>query len=108
MKRASFNFLKNKFNAIVGMTGSGKSTIVNIIMKFYDFASGTVLVGDHDIRTIDALWLRERIGFVGQEPIIFSGTIRENIVVGKENATEEEIWEVLAKVNLRDFVNSLP
>ncbi len=84
--------LKNKFNAIVGVTGSGKSTITQLIMKFYNPVRGQILIGNRNILDVDAKYLRERIGYVGQEPVLFSGTIRENVVVGKVEATDDEIW----------------
>ena len=108
LKDVSIKFLKNKFNAIVGATGSGKSTIAQLLLKFYSASEGEILIGGRNIQGLDADWLRERVGFVGQEPVLFSGTIRENVQVGKKDASDEEIWKALKKANLHDFVAQLP
>ena len=108
LKDVSIKFLKNKFNAIVGATGSGKSTIAQLLLKFYSASEGEILIGGRSIQGLDADWLRERMGFVGQEPVLFSGTIRENVLVGKEDASDEEVWGALRKANLGDFVAQLP
>jgi ABC-type multidrug transport system fused ATPase/permease subunit len=81
--------LKNKFNAIVGTTGSGKSTFTQLLMKTYPPNEGKVLIGGRNIEDVGTGWLREKIGYVGQEPTLFNGTLRENILVGKENATDD-------------------
>jgi ATP-binding cassette, subfamily B (MDR/TAP), member 1 len=78
----SFQFLRNKFNAIAGPTGSGKSTIVQLLLKYYSPTSGKILVDGEDIQELDEKLLRNQIGYVGQEPTLFSGTIRDNIKVG--------------------------
>lgn len=108
MKDITIKLLKNKFNAIVGSTGSGKSTIVQLLLKNYEVQSGSITVDGVDMTEIDAGWFRERIGYVGQEPTIFCGSIRENIKVGKADATDEEIFDSLKKAKLYDFVMQLP
>lgn len=100
--------LRNKFNAIVGATGSGKSTITQLLLKFYKPNEGRIFVGERDLADIDADWFRERVGYVGQEPTLFSGTLRENLTVGKADASDEEVWDALRKVNMFDFVMRLP
>lgn len=81
-------FLENKFNAIVGATGSGKSTIVQLLLKNYEIQKGTITIGRNNLAFIPAHWVRDKIGYVEQEPVIFAGTIRDNIRVGKADATD--------------------
>ena len=104
LKNVSIQLLPNKFNAIVGSTGSGKSTIVQLLLKNYDVQAGSIAIDGVNLAEIDAGWFREKIGYVGQEPTIFSGSIRENIRVGKADATDEEIYDALRKAKLYDFV----
>lgn len=108
LKDITIKLLKNKFNAIVGSTGSGKSTLVQLLLKNYDVQGGSITVDGVNLSEIEADWFRERIGYVGQEPTIFSGNIRENIKVGKADATDEEIYDSLKKAKLYDFVLQLP
>ncbi|KAK6456477.1 ATP-binding cassette transporter family member [Scheffersomyces xylosifermentans] len=93
---------------IVGPSGSGKSTISQLLLRFYDPARGSVLVNGHDIQDLNLNFYRTKLGYVQQEPLLFSGTIRENILFGKEDATEEEIEEALRLSNSASFVNNLP
>lgn len=104
----SIKLLRNKFNALVGATGAGKSTIIQLILKNYEINKGSITIDGVDIKDVDAGWLRERIGYVGQEPTIFCGSIRENVRVGNPNATDEEIFDALKKAKLEDFVRQLP
>lgn len=108
LKSITIKLLKNKFNAIVGSTGSGKSTIVQLLLKNYDLQEGSITIDGVNLREIDPCWFREKIGYVGQEPTIFCGSIRENIRVGKAEATDEEIYDALKKAKLYDFVRQLP
>ncbi len=82
--------------ALLGSTGSGKSTVINLIPRFYDVSEGAVLVDGHDVRDVTIESLRQQIGIVLQETTLFSGTIRENIAFGKSDATDEEV-EAAAK-----------
>lgn len=94
--------------AVVGPSGSGKSTLGALLSRFYDVQQGCILLDyEHDIRELDQTWLREQIGFVSQEPVLFSTSIRENIRYGKLDATEEEVMEAARQANL-EFVNSFP
>ncbi|XP_002969904.2 ABC transporter B family member 19 [Selaginella moellendorffii] len=94
--------------AIVGGSGSGKSTVVSLIERFYDPTSGRILVDGHDIRTLDLKWLRSQIGLVNQEPALFATTIRNNILYGKPSATREEIEDAAKAANAHSFISQLP
>jgi len=94
--------------AIVGETGSGKSTTVNLLCRFYEPTKGELLIDGVDYRKRSVGWLRHSIGFVQQNPFIFSGSIRDNIRYGKLDATEEEIIQAAKTVEVHDFIMSLP
>ncbi|MGN1042148.1 MAG: ABC transporter transmembrane domain-containing protein [Christensenellales bacterium] len=100
----SFKCEKGKVTAIVGGTGSGKSTIINLIPRFYDVTGGQVFVDGQDVSTYPQAELRKKIGFVPQRSILFSGTIADNLRYGKEDATEEEMWEALRIAQSDAFV----
>jgi ATP-binding cassette subfamily B protein len=94
--------------AIVGETGSGKSTTVNLLCRFYEPTAGELLIDGSDYRTRSVAWLRSNIGYVQQTPFIFSGTIRKNIAYGKLDATDEEIIKAAKLVDVHEFIMSLP
>ena len=83
-----------KNSAFVGESGCGKSTVFQLIMRFYDPDEGRITLDGVDLRDLKLEWLRNQIGYVGQEPVLFAATIRENLLFGKEDATEEEVEEV--------------
>ncbi len=93
--------------AIVGETGAGKSTLVNLVCRFYEPTKGTVLIDGRDARERSQLWLHSAIGYVLQTPHLFSGTIRENLLYGNPNATEEDIEKALKLVSADEVVNKL-
>lgn len=97
-----------KIVALVGGSGSGKSTIVSLIERFYEPNSGQILLDGTDIRELDLKWLRQQIGLVNQEPALFATTIRENILYGKEDATPEEIAHATKLSGAITFINNLP
>ena len=97
-----------KITALVGLSGAGKTTIVNLLDKFYLPQEGTILLDGRDIREWDTQWLRENIGLVLQKNHIFTGTIEENIRYGKPNATHEEIVEAARKAYILDYIESQP
>jgi len=97
-----------QFVAIVGGTGVGKSSLVNLIPRFYDVTGGAVLVDGVDVRDYPVEALRERIGMVLQNNVLFSGTIRENLLWGKADATEEELIQAARDAQAYDFIQSLP
>lgn len=91
---------------IIGGTGSGKTTLVNLIPRLYDAAQGQVLLDGVDVEAYAPVALREKIGIVPQKSVLFKGTIRENLCWGKENATDDELWAALATAQARDVVES--
>jgi ATP-binding cassette, subfamily B, bacterial len=96
--------------ALVGETGSGKSTLVNLLLRFYELApgGGEILIDGRSIRSLSKHAIRNATGFVSQESFLFNGTIRENLLFGKPDANEEEIWEALRAANAEEFVSRLP
>ncbi|HEY0444788.1 MAG TPA: ABC transporter ATP-binding protein, partial [Candidatus Limnocylindrales bacterium] len=103
----SFRAEPGQTTAIVGSTGSGKSTLVNLIPRFYDATSGTVLVDGVDIRAMNREDLWARIGVVQQKAFLFGGTVATNLRFGDGNATDEELWHALEIAQGRDFVASM-
>ncbi|MGO3731947.1 MAG: ABC transporter ATP-binding protein [Vagococcus sp.] len=93
--------------AIIGGTGSGKSTLVNLIPRFYDVEAGHVRVNQTDVRDVSQKQLRDRIGFVPQKAVLFTGTIRSNMKYGKKDATDEDIWRALEIAQAKSFVEEL-
>ena len=94
--------------ALVGPTGAGKSTLVNLLVRFYEFNSGSITIDGIPLREMSRKFLRQNIAVVTQESFLFNGTTAENLRVGKPDATEEEMWESLAAANATDFVRRLP
>ena len=93
--------------AIVGETGAGKSTLVNLVCRFYEPTSGQVLIDGRDARERSQLWLHSAIGYVLQTPHLFSGTVRENLLMGDPNATEEQLWDAISTVCAEDVIAHL-
>mgnify|MGYP002777006141 CR=1 FL=1 len=108
LKSVSFETKPNELIAILGMTGSGKSTIVNLIPRFYDPTRGAVRIDGRDVRDFNLMSLRSKIGIVFQETTLFSGTLQENIAYAKPDASIEEIIEVAKTAQIHDFIASLP
>lgn len=103
----SFSACPGEITAIIGGTGSGKSSILNMIPRFYDAAEGEVLVDGIDVRQMNDEELRSKIGYVPQKAMLFTGTIRYNILYGKEDATDEEICHALDIAQATDFVSKM-
>lgn len=100
----SFTVKRGQTIGIIGGTGSGKSTVVNMIPRFYDATAGRVLVDGADVRTYSVEELRQKVGMVLQKAVLFKGTIRENLRWGKEDATDEELWKALEISQAKEFV----
>eukprot|EP00192_Tetraselmis_astigmatica_P000802 CAMPEP_0117691884 /NCGR_PEP_ID=MMETSP0804-20121206/25998_1 /TAXON_ID=1074897 /ORGANISM="Tetraselmis astigmatica, Strain CCMP880" /LENGTH=1263 /DNA_ID=CAMNT_0005505227 /DNA_START=142 /DNA_END=3933 /DNA_ORIENTATION=+ len=94
--------------ALVGQSGSGKSTIVSLVERFYDPISGTVCLDGVPLTELDLTWLRDQVGLVSQEPTLFATTIYDNIAYGRPGATEEEVYNAARSSNAHDFISSLP
>ncbi|TKY54330.1 ABC transporter B family member 11 [Spatholobus suberectus] len=94
--------------ALVGQSGSGKSTVVSLIERFYDPQSGAVLIDGINLREFQLKWIRQKIGLVGQEPVLFTCSIKENIAYGKDGATDEEIRAAAELANAAKFIDKLP
>ena len=94
--------------AIVGPSGAGKSTLVNLLLRFYDPSSGSLAVDGHDLREVQLNSLRDRLGVVPQEPVLFSGTVAENIAYGRQEATQEQIAAAATAANAHAFITELP
>ena len=94
--------------AFVGRTGAGKSTVIRLLMRFYDVESGAVLIDGHDVRAVTQKSLRQQIGLVLQEPFLFAGTVRENIAYGWPEAADEDIVRASKLVGLHPFIAGLP
>lgn len=104
----SFKTKPGTTTAIIGSTGSGKSTLINLIPRFYDATSGEILFNGINIKNLPQKILREHLGFVPQTALLFSGTIKENIAYGKNDATDEEILNALSVAQAEHFVSKLP
>ena len=104
----TINFEKGKTTALVGPSGSGKSTIVQLLERFYDPDEGTVLVDGQDLKTVNLRDFRSKVGYVGQEPVLFNQTIRENLRYGNPDATEEEMVKALQNANASKIIKRLP
>jgi ATP-binding cassette subfamily B protein len=104
LKNISFSTLPGEVTAIIGSTGSGKSTLINLIMRFYDVESGRIEIDGVDIREMSLETLRARIGLVPQKIFLFSGTIKDNIRYGKENATDAEIEQAAEVAQAKEFI----
>jgi ATP-binding cassette subfamily B protein len=108
LKDISLEARRGETVAIIGSTGAGKSTLVQLIPRLYDVTSGAILIDGKDIRDIPVSELRRRIGMILQESFLFSGTIRDNIAFGKPEATQEEIEEAAKIAQAHDFIARLP
>ncbi|MBE9209626.1 ABC transporter ATP-binding protein [Nostoc sp. LEGE 06077] len=108
LKNVSFETKPKELIAVLGMTGSGKSTVMNLIPRFYDVTGGAIRIDGRDVRDFTLQSLRSHIGIVFQETTLFSGSIRENIAYAKPNATLEQVIEVAKTAQMHDFIMSLP
>lgn len=107
LKRINFKASKGEITAIIGGTGSGKSTLINLIPRFYNVTEGEILVDGVNIKDMPQHYLRNKIGIVPQKAVLFSGTIRDNIKYGKENASDDEICNALDIAEATEFVSEM-
>lgn len=108
LKDLSFEVEEGERIAVVGVTGSGKTTMLSLIPRFYDVDKGAIVIDGRDVRDYKLSYLRGNIGIVQQDPFLFSGTIKENILYGKPDASEEEMEKAVKGANLCAFIESLP
>ncbi|EOD7584698.1 SAV1866 family putative multidrug efflux ABC transporter [Staphylococcus aureus] len=108
LKDINLSIEKGETVAFVGMSGGGKSTLINLIPRFYDVTSGQILIDGHNIKGFLTGSLRNQIGLVQQDNILFSDTVKENILLGRPTATDEEVVEAAKMANAHDFIMNLP
>lgn len=94
--------------ALVGPTGAGKSTLINLLTRFYEYSDGLITIDGLPVHELNKNSLRQQIGYVTQESFMFNGTVRENLRIGRRDATDEQLWSVLTSANAVDFVKRLP
>jgi ABC-type multidrug transport system fused ATPase/permease subunit len=108
LDNVTLNLEAGKVLALVGSSGSGKSTIGKLLLRFYEVEKGSIELDGIDIQTLDPHWLRSQVGVVDQEPILFSGTIAENISYGRPHASMKEIEKAAKIANCHDFITNFP
>src|SRR5436305_5058343 len=108
LRHVSFHAPPGATIALVGSTGAGKSTLVNLLVRFYEFGAGQIYIDGRPIREYGLHALREAIGVVTQESFLFNGSIRENLLIGKPTATDAELWREVDAANARQFIERLP
>ena len=94
--------------ALVGSTGAGKSTLVNLLTRFYEYDSGSITIDGYELNTLNKPSLRSNIAYVTQDSFLFNGSVRENLLLGKRDATDEELWRALDAANASSFIKELP
>ena len=108
LDRVSLSALPGQTIALAGSTGAGKSTIVNLLCRFYEYDSGSVSIDGKELNTLSKNSLRDAIGYVTQEAFLFNGTVRENLALARRDASDEEVWKALEAARAADFVRALP
>lgn len=107
LNKLSFTLKPNTLNAFVGTSGSGKTTIISLLQRFYKTQTGKIKIGDHDIYGLEIDFLRSLIGFVPQEPILFNKSIKENILIGREGISEAQLQKACEMAHLTNFISNL-
>jgi ABC-type multidrug transport system fused ATPase/permease subunit len=108
LRDVSFHAPPGTTVALVGATGAGKSTLVNLLVRFYEFTGGQIYIDEKPLRDYGLHTLREVIGVVTQESFLFNGSIRENLLMGKPQATDAELWRAVVAANAQQFIQRLP
>lgn len=108
LRDVSFTIEPGETVAVVGHTGAGKTTLISLLLRFYDIQRGSIRIGGRDLREFDPVELRRQFGVVLQDPYLFTGTLEENIRLGTESIRQEEVAEAAEQVNLLDFIRTLP
>jgi ATP-binding cassette, subfamily B, multidrug efflux pump len=108
LKNLTFQVEQGKTTAIIGSTGAGKTTLINLFPRLFDATGGAVLVDGVDVRELDPDLLWSRIGLIPQKPFLFSGTVASNLRYGKPDATDDELWTALTTAQAKDFVSEMP
>lgn len=108
LKGVSMRAEPGQMIALVGHTGAGKSTVINLLTRFYEADSGTISIDGHPIRSLKKTALRDAMGYVTQESFLFNGSVRENLLLARAGATDAEMWEALRAANAAAFVEALP
>ena len=108
LHEVDFNALPGQTIALVGSTGAGKSTVLSLLNRFYEADGGKITIDGTDIATLAKSSLREHLGYVTQEPFLFNGTVRQNLLLARRDATEEQIWTALEAAHAAKFVRELP
>jgi ATP-binding cassette, subfamily B, multidrug efflux pump len=108
LRDVSFHISPAETIAIVGHTGAGKTTLISLLMRFYDIQRGAIRIGGIDIREFDAIDLRQQFGVVLQDSYLFTGTVDSNIRLGTSGISEHDVWRAAEQVNLLDFIHQLP
>jgi ATP-binding cassette subfamily B protein len=104
----SLEALPGETIALVGATGAGKSTLLNLLTRFYEPTSGRILIDGHPLADISKEWLRDQLGYVTQETFLFNTTLRENLLLARHDATDDQLWSALDAANAADFVRASP
>lgn len=108
LNKINMNIESGQTVALVGESGCGKSTCLQLIQRFYDPIFGEITIDDFNIKDLDVGWLRNNVAVVEQEPVLFNTTIKENIRYGNTNATQEDIEQAAKEANIHNFINQLP